>query len=67
MSGFEVLGKNLKDPLKIKFDPNHMNAELPIFDGNYTIKGKTVNCLEGSFDIPDLIFDGKPPAVRGRP
>ena len=70
MSGFEVSGHSFeKNPLKINFEPNHMNAELPILgDGlNYTIKGRTVKCGSESFEIPELNFYGKPPVVRDHP
>jgi len=71
MSGFEVTGYSLeKNPLKINFDPDHMNAELPILETGlkYTIKGQTIVCGDNeSFKIPELSFEGKAPEVRGHP
>jgi len=71
MSGFEVTGHSLeKNPLKINFDPDHMNAELPILETGlkYMIIGKTIVCGDNeNFTIPDLSFEGKVPEVRCHP
>jgi hypothetical protein len=64
MSGFQVTGPGLNQPLPIFFEPNHMNSMLPILDQqNYTIKGKDIMCGSEKFTIPDFEFEGKPPKV----
>ena len=65
MSGFEVTPPGLKEPLPILFHPNHMNSMLAILEKeSYTIKGRKIECGQGNvFDIPDFIFEGKPPKV----